>query len=300
MASVLGIVKERQLVPEDTWKKFISTLSTPFERLETNKERSKRQLSSLLIDAVKKRLTKKTGILLSGGVDSSTLAFISHKLNAPQPCYTAGLTGSQDIEWAKKMATLHSLTLRQKILSLEELESIVKEVIKITGQNDIVTVGVGAVTYTSAQMAKEDGCFAIMTGLGSEELFAGYERHLKAWELGYEAVHNECISGLSSMRTRDLWRDFSIADHFGLELSLPFLDKEIMKAALAIHPMSKIGQSQNKIVLRELSEGFGLQKEFAQRKKKAAQYGSSVVSGVETLSKRKGFKSKKEYLESLS
>jgi diphthine-ammonia ligase len=42
-----------------------------------------------------------------------------------------------------------------------------------------------------------------------------------------------------------------------------------------------------------------LKKEFAWRKKKAAQYGSNFVNGIEKLAKRKGFGTKKEYLESL-
>ncbi len=299
MTSILGIVKLGHLVPEDTWKKFIQSLATPFDSLETNKERSRRHLESLLIEAVKKRLAKKTGILLSGGVDSTTLAFISKKLGHLPLCYTVGLENSDDIEWAKKAATENNFTLRQKILSLDELEHTIKGVMSITKQSDIITVGVGVVTYTAAKMAKEDGCEAIMTGLGSEELFAGYERHLKALDVGYEEVHKECITGLTNMRNRDLIRDVSIAQHFNLDIAMPFLDKEFMKAALSIHPMNKIDKSSNKIILREMAEHIGLQKEFSQRKKKAAQYGSSVIAGIEKLAKRKGFALKKDYLNSL-
>ena len=80
---------------------------------------------------------------------------------------------------------------------------------------------------------------------------------------------------------------------------MPFLDKEFMKAALGVHPMLVIDKIGNKLILREISEHLGLHKEFAQRKKKAAQYGSSVVAGIEKLAKRKGFSLKKEYLSSL-
>jgi diphthine-ammonia ligase len=299
MTTVLGIVRQGHLVPEDIWKKLILSLSPSFDGLETNKERSKRILEPLLIESVKKRMTKKTGILLSGGVDSTTLAFIAKKLGHQPLCYTVGLENSDDLQWANKAAAEHGFTLKQKILSLDELEQTIKEVIKITKQCDIITVGVGVVTHQAAKMAKEDGCDAIMTGLGSEELFAGYERHLKALDVGYEEVHKECISGLTNMRNRDLVRDVSIAQQFHLDIAMPFLDKEFMKAALAVHPMNKIDKTANKIILREMAEHIGLQKDFAQRKKKAAQYGSSVVAGIEKLSKRKGFALKKDYLNSL-
>lgn len=299
MTAVLGIVRQGHLVPEDIWKKLIQSLAAPFDNLETNKERSMRHLEPLLIVAVKKRIEKKAGILLSGGVDSTLLSFIAKKLGQKPLCYTVGLENSDDIEWAKKAAAANNFNLKQKIPSLDELESAIKEVIKITGQNDVITVGVGVVTYMAAQMAREDGCEAIMTGLGSEEIFAGYERHKKALDVGYEEVHKECITGLSQMRSRDLIRDVSIAQHFNLEIAMPFLDKEFMKAALSIHPMNKIDKTSNKIILREMAGHIGLQKEFSERKKKAAQYGSHVIAGIEKLSKRNGFSLKKEYLNSL-
>ncbi len=299
MTTVLGIVRQGHLVPEETWKKFITSLTTPFDDLETNKERAKHRLAELLTESVRKRMKPNTGILLSGGVDSSTIAFIAKKLNYNPQCYTVGLESSDDVEWAKKAAQVNGFSLKTRILSLDELEATIKKVIEITKSNDIITVGVGCVTYTAAKMAKEDNCESIMSGLGSEELFAGYERHLKAMERDYENVHAECIAGLQMMRNRDLTRDVAIAQHFNLELMIPFLDKEFMKAALSIHPMLKIDKMGNKIILREAAQQLGLQKEFSWRKKQAAQYGSSVIAGIEKLHKRKGFLSKRDYLNSL-
>ena len=58
-------------------------------------------------------------------------------------------------------------------------------------------------------------------------------------------------------------------------------------------------KDNKKIILREAAEFLGLKKEFAWRKKQAAQYGSNFVNGIEKLAKRKGFKMKKDYLMSL-
>jgi asparagine synthase (glutamine-hydrolysing) len=63
--------------------------------------------------------------------------------------------------------------------------------------------------------------------------------------------------------------------------------------------MYKLDKENKKIILREIAEDFGLDKEFAQRKKKAAQYGSNFVKGIDKLAKKHGFTTKKEYLQSL-
>ncbi len=299
MAAVLGIVKEGALIPQDAWEKFIASLSTEFDSLETNKERSRRALSHLLSEAVKRRLGDKNAILFSGGIDSSLIALLIKKLKGEPTCYTVGIEGSDDLIYAGKAAQAHGFNLRQKLLSLDELEMVVKNVVKIIRNSDIVAVGVGSVFYASAAMARHEGFSSVFSGLGSEELFAGYERHGKALESGIEAVHSECVAGLLAMRQRDLVRDFAIANHFGISLALPFLDKEVIKEALSIHPMYKISKEEKKIILREAAEGLGLSREFAWRKKQAAQYGSNFIGGIEKLAKRKGFSLKRDYLNSL-
>ncbi|HIJ18927.1 TPA: asparagine synthase [Candidatus Woesearchaeota archaeon] len=299
MTTVTGIVKGGQLIPEEQWRKFIASLTPNPDDLETNKERSKRAIARLLAEAVKKRLKEKNAVLFSGGVDSSLIAFIIRKLGKEPLCYTVGMEGSDDLAWAQKSAQLHGFALRHKTITLEELETIMGKVIAITGSRDIITVGVGAVTYAGCAMAKRENHSAVFTGLGSEELFAGYERHAKALEQGFDAVHGECLAGLANMRQRDMVRDVAIASHFGMELLLPFLDKDVMKESLSIHPMHKISGEEKKIILREAAESMGMSRDIARRKKQAAQYGSNIINGIDKLAKRKGFSLKKDYLESL-
>ena len=189
--------------------------------------------------------------------------------------------------------------MKYKLLSLEELENIVKNVVKILNEADIVKVSVGSVLYAAGKLALADNNNVLFGGLGSEEIFAGYKRHEDALKNSFEALHKECWNGLSNMWQRDLIRDFAIAKHLGLDLRVPFLDKELIKVAMSIHPMYKIDKENKKIILREAAEFIGLRKEFAWRKKQAAQYGSNFVNGIEKLAKKNGFKMKKDYLQSL-
>ncbi len=299
MTQILGIVKEGKLIPEELWIKFVSILESSFDNLETNNQRGKRELAEAFTKAVKKRTVPRFGILFSGGVDSSLIAYVAKQLKCSFTCYTVGIQGSDDIEWAKKVADEYGFSFKCKTLDLEELESAVKSVIRLLGDADIVKVSVGSVLYSAGKLALADGNSTLFGGLGSEEIFAGYQRHEEALKNGFEGLHKECWNGLKNMWKRDLTRDFKIAKDLGLDLRTPFLDKELIKAAMSIHPMYKLDKSNKKIILREAAEFIGLKKEFAWRKKQAAQYGSNFVNGIEKLAKRKGFKTKKEYLENV-
>ena len=319
MTQVLGIVKEGKLIPEDLWVKLVNSMENDFGNLETNKERAKRELAESIINSVKKRIVPRFGILFSGGVDSSMIAFISKQLKCNFACYTIGIEGSDDIAWAQKVANEYGFNFKFKVLNLDELEAVVKDVIKILNDVDIVKVSVGSVLYSAGKIALANGDSVLFGGLGSEEIFAGYQRHedslknsneffghqkLEAFfsvlkEDNFEVLHKECWNGMKNMWKRDLIRDFTIAKKIGLDLRTPFLDKDVIKVAMNIHPMYKIDKDNKKIILREAAEFIGLKKEFAWRKKQAAQYGSNFVNGIDKLAKKNGFKFKKDYLQSL-
>mgnify|MGYP001349555898 CR=1 FL=1 len=300
MTQVLGIVKQGKLIPEELWIKLITGMENSFDDLETNNKRVVRVLSQSFIDAMKKRVTPKFGVLLSGGVDSSLIAFVAKQLKCNFTCYTVGIENSEDVEWAKKVAQEYNLNFKYKILTLDEFENVLKTTVKILNDADIVKASVGSVLYAAGKISIVDGDNILFGGLGSEELFAGFKRHEDALQSNdFEALHKECWNGLKNMWSRDLIRDFTIAKNLGLDLRTPFLDKDLIKAAMKIHPMLKLSNNDKKIILREAAEFIGLKKEFAWRKKKAAQYGSNFVNGVDKLAKRKGFDYKKEYLNSL-
>jgi asparagine synthase (glutamine-hydrolysing) len=85
-----------------------------------------------------------------------------------------------------------------------------------------------------------------------------------------------------------------------MELRLPLLDTKLVDYAIKIPAKYKISNEQKKIILRMIAEDLGIPKEFSQRKKKAAQYGSKFDRAIEKLTKKNGFKYKHEYLNSFS
>ena len=295
----MNVVSDGKLISEKELADFIGSIETDFDSLETNKERAKRVLKEKINEAIKKNRTERFGVLFSGGIDSSLIALIAKKLGYNFTCYSVGLENAKDIEFAKKVADELGFKLKIRIVSLEELEEIIKKVVKILNEPDFMKVGVGSVTYAASLLAKDGGINTVFTGLGSEELFAGYQRHADALVKGFEDVHSSCFEGLKAMWKRDFVRDFSITKAIGVDVKLPFLDEEVIKTAISIHPMHKIDTDFKKIILREAAEELGLPKEFAWRKKLAAQYGSRFDKAIEKLAKKAGFKYKKEYLQSL-
>ena len=295
--------KNNNLINEDKWMNLIDSIKTSFDSLETNKERAKRILKENIINAVKKRAENLNnfGILFSGGVDSSLIALICKQLNFNFTCYTIGLENSQDIEAAKKAAGFYNFDLKCKILSLEEFENTIKSTIKILNNADIVWVSVGSVLYAAGKLALSGSNNILFGGLGSEEIFAGYQRHEEAFnENNFKALHEECWNGLKNMWKRDLKRDFLIAKNLNLQLKTPYMDLELIKYAMQIHPMYKLDKENKKIILRETAKDMGLKEEFAFRPKKAAQYGSNFMKGIDKLAKKNNFKLKKDYLQSLA
>jgi len=255
---------------------------------EVIKDNAAEKLATLLIDAVDERVDDKVAIAFSGGIDSSLIAFICDKLNKDFTLYTVGFADSKDVLAAQTLADEMDWPIKVKIITIDDVEKIVKKVIEITGRRDPVTVGVGCVTYSVLEMMEEE---ILLTGLGSEEIFAGYERHKG------DDINALCWEGMLNIYERDCKRDLALAGHFRKEVRLPFMDRDVIEFGMKIDPQLKI-YPDKKQVLRDAAVGLGFKKEYAYRKKSAAQYGSKFDYALEKLAKKKNM-GKKEYLESL-
>jgi asparagine synthase (glutamine-hydrolysing) len=290
------IESKDKLISEKEWIKHINSL-------KSKGKSTKAELKEKIISAVKKRIPKsKFGIFFSGGIDSSLIALICKQAKADFICYAVGLENAADIEAAKKAAKLIGVKLKFKIFDLKEAEKVIKKVTEIVGpgtqtkrsQSDsslVMKVGVGSVVYAAAELAKKDKINVFFSGLGSEEIFAGYERHISAKD-----INKECWKGLKDMYQRDILRDYSISEELEINILTPFLDSDLIKTAMQIPGKEKLNKEYKKLILRKVAEELGLPKEIAWRKKKAAQYGSKFDRAILRLARRNKFKYKKEYL----
>lgn len=255
-----------------------------------------KELSKLLKKAIKQK--EKVAIAFSGGLDSCLLAMGSKEFQL----YSVGLQGAEDLQFAEAAAKEMQWPLKTKVLTVDEAENTIEKVMQIFKKNNVpinvTTIGIGCVVYEVLKLAKHDGYTKILGGLGAEETFAGYQRHVAYGENFTTAfIQEQLWLGWKDMETRDLARDLAIAKELDIELIAPFLNRDLVKYGMQIHPALKINKDQKKIILRELALQWGLSKMFALRKKKAAQYGSKFDRALTHLAKRYNLQYKKELIE---
>lgn len=293
----------RKLLRYTISKNTLEEFQQPFFELEEPFTDSEEAIVKSLIPLLEKALLKripdqknKVGVLFSGGIDSTLIAFLLQKHNIPFTCYSAGLIQEgmdipDDIVWARKIAKQLNFPYVESTINLEKVPTYLEQVIPLIESSNVVKVGVALPFYLACERAKQDGVRVMFSGLGSEELFAGYQRHENS-----QNINLECISGLRKMYERDLYRDDVITMHHSIELRLPLLDLPLTKFALRIPGAMKIVGDVKKHILREAAKKLGLPREFADRPKKAAQYGSKFDRAIAKLAKQNGFELKSQYL----
>ena len=291
--------KDGSLIPEHEYAEYIDAMR------EVTLRGHETVLSDSITAAIKRRIrginpkkADRIGVLFSGGVDSTLIALLLKQMKINPICISVGVQDgntrpSPDILYAREIAAELKLEHHEILLDLDETEATLKKIIPIVG-TDIVRTGVGAVTYTALKKAKALKIRHLFSGLGSEEIFAGYERHIKA-----ERVNEECWKGLLAMHQRDLARDIPLARYLHLELHTPLLDTDVILIAMGIPGSRKLSATNNKLPIRRVALRAGLRRRFSYRKKNAAQYGSNMDRAIQKLAKRNGFRYKKDYLQSL-
>lgn len=287
----------RKILVYDINENSVSFIEREFFKTSPEIKVNIKELKEKIFSAVQKRIPeKKLGLLFSGGIDSTIIAFILKKMGVDFVCYTAGLEEkgmkpAEDIEWAQKAAKHFGFKLKVIKIPLSKVEKYIKKIVPLIEDSNVVKVGVALPFFLACEEAKKDNVKVIFSGLGSEEIFAGYERHEKS-----SNINEECVFGLKQMYQRDLYRDDVVTMFHTIELRTPFLDTDLIKYALRIPAEYKIKDGVKKLILREAALEMGVDKEFAFRKKTAAQYGSRFDKALEKLAKKEG-KTKSEYLK---
>jgi len=262
----------------------------------------KEDLLNLLRESISRQIPRaaKFGVLFSGGLDSTLIAYLCKESGADFVCYTVaveaeGMKEAEDLSHAKRVAADLGLQWKLKTVRLDELEEYLKIVVPLVEDTDVVKVGVALPMYVACEAAREDGIRTVFSGLGAEELFAGYARHKQMKQAN---LNTECLYGLLGMHEKDLYRDYLVANKHGISLRVPFLDTAVVDYALKLPASYKLTGAVDKRILREIAKDLGLG-EASTRKKRAAQYGSNTIKVLEKLAKQSGHRYKRDYLLSL-
>jgi len=252
-----------------------------------------RKLLGLLESAVRKSAPNgKFGLLFSGGVDSLLLAVLFKRMKFDFTCFfgfVGGIGEPKDLAFARRAAKRFGLRLETASVPIGEVPALLEKIVPLTGGSP-VDAGVALPLFIACEKAGKSGVSAVFSGQGADELFCGYARFMRLKDPAVES-----LAALGKLLDKDLRWNAAIAASKGLQLKLPFLDAEVMRFGLSLPTELKISGERNKVILREAALALGVPKEFAERKKTAAQYGSKSDRAIEKLANNQG-KSKSEYL----
>lgn len=139
----------------------------------------------------------------------------------------------------------------------------------------------------------------LISGLGADEIFAGYTRHNVAFQReGYQGLVDEIELDVGRLGQRNLGRDDRVISHWGREVRYPYLDEEFLKWALERPVWEKCGFRKDlehndifsatavdceplqlepaKLALRLLAWKLGMAN-VSREKKRAIQFGSRTA-----------------------
>jgi len=209
-----------------------------------------REISNRLIQAVKDRLTsdRPIGALLSGGLDSSLVVAIAHKLlKAPLKVFSIGLKGcdSTDVFYAQQVIDHLGIREHAHIVYLDPQEALeqIERVIYECETYDITTIRASIMQYSIAKYISDNTDIkVILNGDGADELQMGYLYFRLAPD--EESARSESIKLLNEIHFFDGLRVDRCISACGLEARVPYLDVNLVDYFLNIPDELKVPSKQ--------------------------------------------------------
>ena len=271
-----------------------------------NIEKYKSYINTTLTKAVEKRIIsdRPIGCLLSGGLDSSLVAaLLAKKMSETKntlKTFSVGLEGSPDLKYAKIVAEHIGSEHHELILTEQEMLSGIEPTIKQLETYDTTTIRAGTPMFLLAKYIKANfETTVIFSGEGSDEASGSYMYFHNYPSL--EEFRDEILRLIKDLHYFDVLRcDKSIAGA-GLEVRVPFLDKDFLYAYMSVDTSFKIPNDKiEKYLLRKSFDNGLLPDEILWRSKEGMSDGVSSINKswysiiqdyVDTLYNNKAFES---------
>ena len=153
---------------------------------------NKKELKKILNDAIKIRFNCGVpfGILLSGGLDSSSIASIASNyidksnINAYNVNYID--KSGKDSHFARQVAKKFNFKYNEQDLlsknNISNLDELLKKIDEPVSDNAILA------TFNLSKLASKQGLKVLISGAGADEIFGGYDRHLNSKKLSSDTL----------------------------------------------------------------------------------------------------------------
>ncbi|CEP14488.1 hypothetical protein [Parasitella parasitica] len=222
-------------------------------------------LRESLEKAVHKRLMAEVpyGVLLSGGLDSSLIAAIAARetekiaagikgieseesdFDKSGPAlwprlhsFSIGLPGSPDLIAAREVAKHLGTAHHEYTFTIQEALDAVSDVIYHLETYDVTTIRASTPMYLLSRKIKALGVKMVLSGEGADEVFGGYLYFHNAPDK--ESFHTETVNRVKNLHTSDCLRANKSTMAWGVEVRVPFLDKNFLEIAMNIDPSEKV------------------------------------------------------------
>jgi asparagine synthase (glutamine-hydrolysing) len=244
------------------------------------------ELDNIFINLQRDLKNKSVGVLFSGGVDSSTIALFAKKHDIRPTLYNFGTDKSKDKDFAFSLAKDLDLPLAYNEITSQEINITIplikKELNKIGIDDNPMQVSLALGVYFIGKFAAKDGVKVMLTGQGSDELFAGYKKYET---ISPSKLQERLSDDIKSVASVDVKRDGHMLGLSGISIIAPFIFDDFVSFGLSIPVSYKINNKCNKYILRKMAFFAGLPEYIALRPKHAMQYSSGIQKVVDKINK---------------
>ncbi len=247
-------------------------MSVEFENLE-------RAIVSAIRNAVE---DQDIAVAFSGGLDSGLVAAIAKDYARSVTLYTSGRDQSYDVVMAEEMSEQLGLPWLHIPITEENIESRLREMITITGTSSPLTLSFELPIFFVCKTVREK---YVIGGQGADELFYGYNKYVGMPD---DELVRARKSDLGKLITSTIPHETMVADHYGKKIFYPFMDPLVTMQvnAMDLNVLKPKDADSRKMLLRQVAKDLGYPF-IADKKKKAAQYGSGAMDLVKALAKKR-------------
>lgn len=205
-------------------------------------------LKEALTKSVEKRLMSEVpfGCLLSGGLDSSLIASITVKLMKENPekygdqklqTFSIGLKDAPDLKFARMVAEYLGTDHHEFNFEPSEGINAINDVIYHLETYDITTIRASTPMFLMSKRISDLGIKMVLSGEGADEIFGGYLYfHQAPSDKDFDV---ECRTRVYGLHLSDCLRANKSTMAHGIEVRVPFLDKDFLDVAMLLHPQVK-------------------------------------------------------------
>ena len=248
-------VKESELPKNIEDIRFNTYYNMVYKLVNTNEEDIMKHIREKMDKSITKRLLsdRPIGCLLSGGLDSSLItALVVKKFKKPIKTFSVGLEGAVDLQYARKVANFLGTEHHELIISVEDMFNAIPEIVKEIETYDITTIRASTPMYLLSKYIKETTDITVLfSGEGSDEASGSYLYFHNA--PSENEFQEEILRLMKDLSYFDVLRCDKSTAGTGLEVRVPFLDKDFLEYYLAIAPKFKLPRnySMEKYLLRK-------------------------------------------------